>query len=227
MISGETIISYDDLDIDLQDIYIALGYGKNVPEELVRESIQEVIDVIAPQVRSCYYFDTFEGHLSKESLTIGKIEFCIGKIISSQMKKSEKFVLFAATAGMEFENYLEEIKEEGDIFRLYIADALGSIIVERTADKLEQHLFSLISPGGYRHTNRFSPGYCGWLVNEQQKLFSFLPAQVCNISLMESSLMYPVKSVSGVIGIGLDVSKKEYTCNICNYKNCYKRYSGE
>ncbi|MCK7538940.1 MAG: hypothetical protein MZV63_52410 [Marinilabiliales bacterium] len=46
-------------------------------------------------------------------------------------------------------------------------------------------------------TNRFSPGYCGWDVAEQHKLFSFFKDNFCGITLTESALMNPVKSVSG------------------------------
>ena len=45
---------------------------------------------------------------------------------------------------------------------------------------------------GIPHTNRFSPGYCGWHVNEQKLLFSLLPDNVCGITLNSSALMYPI-----------------------------------
>ena len=35
--------------------------------------------------------------------------------------------------------------------------------------------------------------------------------------------MLPVKSVSGVIGLGDEVENKPYGCAICMNKNCYKR----
>ncbi|MCF0209200.1 MAG: methionine synthase, partial [Bacteroidaceae bacterium] len=74
------------------------------------------------------------------------------------------------------------------------------------------------------HTNRFSPGYCGWHVREQKLLFSTFPlAEPCGVKLTDSCLMLPIKSVSGVIGIGENVRKLEYTCGLCDYANCYKR----
>jgi hypothetical protein len=69
-------------------------------------------------------------------------------------------------------------------------------------------------------TNRYSPGYCGWKVAEQQKLFKMFPADFCNISLTESMMMDPVKSISGIIGVGKDVIYNPYTCNLCNSSNC-------
>ncbi len=108
--------------------------------------------------------------------------------------------------------------------KIYIADAIGSIIAEKTADCMEIALDEYIRNRGWKHTNRFSPGYCGWHVSEQKKLFPLFPsAEPCGIRLTDSSLMLPIKSVSGVIGLGEDVRKLEYTCGLCTYDKCYRR----
>jgi anti-sigma F factor antagonist len=117
---------------------------------------------------------------------------------------------------------LDAIKKE--MVKVYIADAIGSIIAEKTADCMEIALDEYIRDRGWRHTNRFSPGYCGWHVSEQKKLFPLFPsAEPCGIRLTDSSLMLPIKSVSGVIGLGEDVRKLEYTCGLCTYDRCYRR----
>jgi cobalamin-dependent methionine synthase I len=72
-------------------------------------------------------------------------------------------------------------------------------------------------------TNRYSPGYCDWPVKDQQKLFSFFPEKFCGIRLSESSLMYPIKSLSGMIGIGSLVSYQLYPCDSCKDENCQYR----
>jgi len=66
----------------------------------------------------------------------------------------------------------------------------------------------------------FSPGYCNWSMAEQQKLFSLLPPGFCGIQLSPSSLMHPIKSVSGIIGIGTSCKQKGYQCEWCNDKDC-------
>ncbi len=216
-------IGYSDLQITASDVFAALGYGTNAPNEDVSEAVNEVIHYLSSQVRPVYFFQSFEGEWQKDAVTIDGIEFHIGKIIATQLKKSERFALFAATAGKELSEYIRQAEQEGNMLAVYIADTIGSMVAERTADRMEETLYKEISLAGYKYTNRFSPGYCGWQVSEQQSLFSLLPPGVCGITLTASSLMLPVKSVSGIIGIGKDVSRKEYTCNLCDYKNCYKR----
>ncbi|MEE3446448.1 MAG: vitamin B12 dependent-methionine synthase activation domain-containing protein, partial [Prevotella sp.] len=67
------------------------------------------------------------------------------------------------------------------------------------------------------------PGYCGWHVSQQQLLFPLFNGQTCGVTLTDSSLMLPIKSVSGIIGVGEKVRRLDYTCGLCNFEKCYKR----
>ena len=91
------------------------------------------------------------------------------------------------------------------------------------ADQMEKALQESIDKLGWMHTNRFSPGYCGWHVSQQQLLFPLFQGHTCGVKLTDSSLMIPIKSVSGIIGLGEKVRKLEYTCGLCDFKQCYKR----
>ena len=150
--------------------------------------------------------------------------FSIGKIIARQLRGSEAFALFVATSGTEFEQYQQQLKTKGDMVRIFIADALGSVIAEKCADEMEQLLQLSIDKLQWKHTNRFSPGYCGWHVSQQQRLFPLLgEKEPCGVHLTDSSLMVPIKSVSGIVGVGKNVRRLDYTCGLCDFKNCYKR----
>jgi cobalamin-dependent methionine synthase I len=150
-------------------------------------------------------------------------DFAIGKIIERQLKGAEAYAFFICTAGVEYEAYQERLKKEGDMVRVFIADALGSVIAEKAADQMELALQENIDKLGWHHTNRFSPGYCGWHVSQQQLLFPLFKGETCGVKLTESSLMLPIKSVSGIIGLGPNVRYLDYTCDLCDFKQCYKR----
>jgi hypothetical protein len=49
---------------------------------------------------------------------------------------------------------------------------------------------------------RFSPGYCGWDLTAQRGLFEALQPAEIGITLSESCLMRPLKSISGVFIAG-------------------------
>lgn len=115
----------------------------------------------------------------------------------------------------------------GDLLEGYIYDVAGSEIVEAAADLMQAELDKTMASEGRKITNRFSPGYCGWNVSEQHKIFQLLPGTFCGIRLTASALMDPEKSVSGMIGIGKNVRHLPYTCSICDMKDCIYRKAKE
>jgi hypothetical protein len=54
-------------------------------------------------------------------------------------------------------------------------------------------------------------------------LFPLFKGETCGVCLTESSLMLPIKSVSGIIGLGQTVKHLDYTCGLCDFEQCYKR----
>ncbi len=207
------ILSSADLAIAPTDVYAQMGYGSATPDEQTQcetlAVMEEARQLLRPQF--CY---TVVSRLPA---------FHLGSIITRQLRGSEAYALFICTSGKEYEAYLQRLKNDGDMVRLFIADALGSIIAEKCADKMEESLQLNIDKLGWHHTNRFSPGYCGWHVAEQQLLFTVFPNNPCGVRLTDSSLMVPIKSVSGIIGLGKEVRRLDYTCGLCDFKQCYKR----
>lgn len=209
----EKILTYDALGITLADVFEQMGYHGTAPDEATqRETVcimEEVSQWLHP--RFCYF-------VSRDLPA-----FDMGKIILRQLRGSEAYAFFICTSGVEFEAYQQRLMKEGDMVRVFIADALGSVIAEKTADLMEQYLQESIDKLGWRHTNRFSPGYCGWHVSQQQLLFPLFEGHTCGVRLTDSSLMVPIKSVSGIIGLGKEVRRLDYTCGLCDFKKCYKR----
>lgn len=87
-------------------------------------------------------------------------------------------------------------------------------------DKIQKLLEASLQESKLNISDRYSPGYCEWSVAEQAYLFDLLPDNFCGISLSDSFLMDPIKSVSGIIGIGAGLKQKGYQCHWCTDKNC-------
>lgn len=209
----EKTLTYDELQITLPDIYEQMGYHDAEPDVATQRETQTIVDEVRNWLRPQFSF-----FVTRE-LPV----FDMGKIILRQLHGSEAYALFIATAGVAYEAYQHRLTEEGDMVRVFIADSLGSVIAEKCADLMEQHLQTSIDKLGWYHTNRFSPGYCGWHVSEQQSLFPLFDGHTCGVTLTDSSLMVPIKSVSGIIGLGKEVRRLDYTCGLCNFEKCYKR----
>lgn len=220
-------IPFDKLSVGRRDIYEAIGYGTETPDEDILKIIEESIERATSLGVARFMYLTTEGCLTNKTLQIADQTFCIGPVIANQLAGSEEYALFVATTGQAFEKWLEEVKLSDDIVLQFITNSIGSCFAEKAADHMEQYLEQEILPKGLKHTNRFSPGYCNWSVSEQQKLFSLFPTPTpCGVRLTPSSLMVPVKSVSGIIGIGEQVKRTDYPCGLCGLERCYKRGGG-
>ena len=209
----EKTLSFEELGITAADVYEQMGYHDAQPDKATQQETAMILKEVSQWLRPRFSYFV----VNKQP------DFEMGNIILRQLRGSEAFALFICTSGLEFEAYQQRLKEQGDMVRVFIADALGSVIAEKCADQMEKALQESIDKLGWMHTNRFSPGYCGWHVSQQQLLFPLFQGHTCGVKLTDSSLMVPIKSVSGIIGLGEKVRKLEYTCGLCDFKQCYKR----
>ncbi|MEN8116663.1 MAG: vitamin B12 dependent-methionine synthase activation domain-containing protein [Bacteroidota bacterium] len=215
--------SFEDLSVVPEDLYELLGFEDGEIPEPFPEYIESAISE-APllcNIKGGYrYFDSLEINHGEKTIKIEAQVFSPSKIVTTQLKKSTSAVLFVCTAGAGISNHAYKISTESDPIMGYVFDVLGSITVEKAMDKIQDTLLETVQKQQLDVSDRYSPGYCEWSVAEQHKLFSLLPSNFCDIQLSDSSLMHPIKSVSGIIGIGKGLKQKGYQCQWCNDENC-------
>jgi len=219
--------SFDELFIDQDQIKRLMGYDSvSLPEPFavyfddVNQCCSELTDICG----AYQIFDKVELTSSKKSIFVNDVEFSVGSMIRAELDGSEKLAFFVCTAGATLSKQAVTLLQGKDPVLGYIYDLFGSAIAEAVGDKIQQMIRDKVQLKGMQITNRYSPGYCHWKVVDQHKLFSLFEDNLCGVSLGSSSLMNPVKSISGVIGIGHDVHYRNYQCDLCQMKKCaYKK----
>ncbi len=215
-------IDRSDIRVDPEDILRLLGGREEAADahaaSLVHQYIGECSKIMSPSA-AYLMIRALDTH-SKEHIAIKGMEFQTGTIVHNMLRYSERFAFFLVTVGPEIENRVRTLLEQGNYLEGYIMDLVASSAVEALAEVVHGRIREAADSGGMKVTNRYSPGYCSWDVSEQQKLFTLFPDQCCGITLSDSSLMTPVKSASGVIGVGGRVKFNGYTCEICPMKHC-------
>lgn len=216
-------LDFGTLQLDRQELYRSMGYGTGTPDEELCKMLDQLLTRIKAicQPRCGYKLYQVEAVGEREVLFGGR-KIHTGTIITPFFRNAEYFALFVATAGSEFDRWLHDLKSGGDIVQEFIVDAIGSEIAEAAARALADQLAERMRVRGMAISNSYSPGYCGWPVTEQQQLFALLPPSPCGVTLSSSSLMSPIKSVSGVIAVGSKVEKMAYGCALCGKADCYK-----
>lgn len=134
-------------------------------------------------------------------------------------------VAFIATAGPHIETLASELLQKGENLAAIIVNAVGAERAEAAETKITQCVVEKVRPHGYAPTLPYSPGYCGMALTEQHKLFSLFGGQTAGVTLTDDCVMRPLKSVSGLIGLGPAEAIDEHgsPCDRCELYSCAMR----
>ena len=122
-----------------------------------------------------------------------------GRDIADFLEGCGQVILMAATLGAEAESLLRRAQAR-DMAEAVILDAAGSAAIEQVCDALCAELAARFRPRFL--TGRFSPGYGDLPLEQQRTLCRVLDLERrIGVSLAESGLMIPQKSVTALIGV--------------------------
>lgn len=146
-------------------------------------------------------------------------------------RKSGHLALFAVTLGAVLSEKVTELFDNGDYAFGYMLDSVSSYAADKLTDLAAAHLKSDLIESEPASSSwqvlSYSPGYCGWNISGQKKLFEYLRPGEAGITLNESCLMSPIKSVSGVLIAGPGKIHKFVNsypfCNVCRTRSCIGR----
>jgi len=222
--------SFEALSVTGESIERGLGYRGAKVSPAVSTAIREVLPHVPDYVDlRCGYVILPAGSVGMDHdfAVCDSRRLRLGPMIAERLKGITTLAIFVATAGPRLEQWATSLMNSDDVIRGYIVDTIGSESVEQTAEWVEHKVAEAAARHGWTITNRYSPGYCGWPTSDQRALFSLLPKEFCGIRLTDSALMVPIKSISGVIGLGPDVRREGYQCKICEMEDCFRRRSEE
>lgn len=144
-----------------------------------------------------------------------------GELVKRRLLDCDRAIVFAATVGLGIDRLIAKYASVSAAKAL-IFQAIGAERIETLCD-----LFCEELRGEYGHTTtRFSPGYGDFPLEKQREIFELLacPKHI-GVSLTESLLMTPTKSVTAVVGLGAVCGDESgNSCAACEKKDCdYKR----
>ncbi len=148
--------------------------------------------------------------------------------------KADRLALFAATVGESAGLEVTRLFGESEFALAVMLDSAASEGAELAAQAMVAHYRKdLVSRGAFpesRGVLEFSPGYCGWHVTGQKKLFEHLHPEGIGVTLNDSCLMQPLKSISGVIVVGpqqiFGFDDSYSICDDCRAPECPTRRRG-
>lgn len=181
-------------------------------EALLNECLAEIENKLIYKV--CYAH--FPLRLCDEVVDLSFV-----KVSSEKLRKNiadcHSFVLFAATVGIEIDRLISKYGRISPSKAL-LFQAIGAERIESLCNE-----FNNFIKDEYPHTApRFSPGYGDLPLDVQKDFFRVLePNRKIGLSLNDSMLMSPSKSVTAIIGISDKKHPlKKHNCSQCDKTDC-------
>ena len=143
------------------------------------------------------------------------------KNLATAMRGAESALIFACTVGMGIDRLIKKYSEINPAKAL-VFQALGAERVETFTDVF---LADYEKTRGVKLSPRFSAGYGDLPLNAQKDIFRLLdPRKHLGLTLNDSLLMSPSKSVTAFAGINGTCLHGGLSCKDCDKENCgYRR----
>jgi len=127
-----------------------------------------------------------------------------GLFAGENMKKllsgCPRATIMAVTIGPALEDEVARLDKAGQITEAYLLEMVGGMMADYMADRLDERIDREVSRAGFDRTMRYSPGYGDWPLDRQAPLHKLLGSERIGISVTDTHIMIPRKSVSAVLG---------------------------
>lgn len=191
-------------------VYSYLGYRdmkRDIKtDKLIIECLEEIEQISSFQ----YIYQRFDYIL----------DFINQKPYLDYLGKSKSYYVVATTLGAVIDKRVRYYQMK-DMVKMCVFDATASAYLEYMADRFEEAL-------GNNLSYRFCPGYQNTDVKDIRPMYEILKANKIGITLLDSNLMVPQKSMIGIVGIDNHAKKSCYDCFLkekCEYRKdgklCY------
>ena len=198
------------LDLPLGEIRRQLHLKKDERWDEVKSLVKTVLPIIEAKAvyRVCYIDEKREN-----TIGIDGVGF-ISRVLAKNLAAVERVFPYIVTIGSQ---YMAQVDTRGDLVEKYYLDVIGNVALSCARKFLEK---SLQARYGLEGMSFMSPGsLTDWPLEEQRPLFSLFGdgETPIGVSLNNSCLMIPAKSVSGIY---FPTEVPFYSCQLCDRKDC-------
>lgn len=199
-----------DFSPDLKEVARYLGYRKvAVPDvdvsALMEKAAKEMQSVIKPQaVFEVFDLSVVECSQSECIKTTSELKFADitlhSRDLGANLKDCSKVALVAATIGPQVDALIRRYSSTDSVYAS-ILQATGAMYIEEVVDLLNAEIKKIAETQGLKTRPRYSPGYGDVPLDIQRDFFRLLPCTRIGLTLMDTLIMAPEKSVTAFIGL--------------------------
>lgn len=198
--------------------YLGASGRNSVLDKLIERAEAEVIQAAHP--RHVYKRISLQVDMDTASVQLAS-RVLVSRDLAKHLHGCNEGFLFACTLGAEVDSLVKRYSLI-DVPMLPVVQAVAGTYIEFYANQAQKELEIYGAEHGLFLRPRYSPGYGDFQLECQRILFDILeiPKKI-GVSLTDSFLMVPFKSITAVIGLSADPSLCHVNkCMTCTAMNC-------
>ncbi len=204
-----------------------LGYPRDhVPAARARELAVWAREWFAQNGRPWVYLREATLELATDTLHVDGVEFRSRQLHEHLTRAGATRAMFVvASAGRAAEEHARELWEAGKPDEYFFLEVFGSAVVERLVATASGRICELADRDGMMAVPHYSPGYSGWDVADQPKLFELITRGVNHawpepLEVLPSGMPRPKKSLLGVFGLAAKSESGRAALRAAPCENC-------
>ena len=212
--------------VNIREIYRYLGYGTKIPDDSVDAMVREVLTSLMNTIQPKNIYKIYNCNVSETVVVLEEEKKALAfesRNLAANLAQCGRVILIAATLGLVADKLLQKY-EIMNMTKAAITQACGAACIEAYCNILQEQICKEVSTDDrtFYLRPRFSPGYGDLPLHYQKVIFEELECtKRIGLTLTDSLLMYPTKSVSALIGL----TTNPQSCHIgkcvdCDHTEC-------
>ncbi|MEO6567858.1 MAG: hypothetical protein ABIO94_03775 [Opitutaceae bacterium] len=230
----ELLDSSPRVDVEESEYRRLLGYPKDHDlGERPRELSASARRWYAEHGRPWVYVREADLQIETDTLRVGGTDFRSKQLHDHlQQAAAQRVMLVAVSAGRECEEHARQLWQESKPDEYFFLEMFGSAVVEHLVATLSGRICDLAEREGLMAIPHYSPGYTGWDIADQNKLFELIANGMARpfpeqIEVLSSGMLRPKKSLLAIVGLAPLTERtpdvRWVPCDNCAFSPCQYR----
>ena len=191
--------------VDLKEIARYMRMGRTVPDGALAARVTELRDEALTIIRPTHIGRRCP--IQDGNIVSGSVRLAVAGTLARHLAGCRAAYLACGTLGAGFDAFQRRVSATSGADAL-IVQAIGAALVEKLMDEVEAEIHRELQPNETL-VSRYSPGYGDFPLTAQRELLLLLDApRKVGVSLTDTLLMVPSKSVSAIIGVKEEIPTK-------------------
>ena len=194
-----------DFSPDMKETARYLGYSRFVsPDQDVSGLMEKAAREMAEVMKAQAVFEMFDLTMTSTDSATVELSFADVTLQSQDLGRNlagcQRVALLAATLGPQVDALIRRHSSLDPVYAS-ILQATGAMFIEELVDITNSEIKKIAEAAGLKTKPRYSPGYGDVPLEVQKDFFRLLPCTRIGLTLMDTLIMAPEKSVTAFVGL--------------------------